>query len=96
MKLFWIKERVYQLEDFVVVTTEFGSNSKNFDGESDTETFTFQPYQFGPRIDSDKPDNDPDDGMSGDESDTETTNPRQQNSDWYASFIVVNAYICCH
>ena len=48
---------------------ESGSSLKNFDGENDGERFTIQPYQFEPRIDSDEADSNPEEGMSGDESD---------------------------
>ncbi|XP_044167094.1 P2X purinoceptor 7-like [Acropora millepora] len=63
---------------------ESGSSSKNFSGDNDSERFTIQPYQFEPRIDSDEADSIPEGGISGDESDIETTNPRLQNSDWCA------------
>ena len=75
---------------------ESGSSSKNFDGENDSERFTIQPYQFEPRIDSDEAESNPEEGMSGDESDIETVNPRLQNSDWYVSLMIVKASICCH
>ena len=67
---------------------ESGSSSKNFDGENDGERFTIQSYEFEPRIDSDEDDSNPEEGMSGDESDIETTNPRLQNSDWYFSLMI--------
>ena len=35
---------------------EYGSSSKNFSGDNDSERFTIQPYQFDPRIDSDEAD----------------------------------------
>ena len=76
-------KRVYQLEDLVVVMAESGSSFKNFTRDNDTERFTIESYQFEPRIDSDKADSNPEKGMSADESDIETTNPRLQNSDWY-------------
>lgn len=75
---------------------ESGSSSKNFYGDNDSERFSIQTYQFEPRIDSDKADSIPEGGISGDESDIETTNPRLQNSDWYVSLMIVKALICCH
>ena len=75
---------------------ESGSNSKAFDGESNAGTFTIQPYRFEPRIDSDEADSNPEESMSGDESDMEATNPRLQNSDWYVSLTIVKTSICCH
>ena len=91
MNTIWIKERVYDREEFGDVMAESGSSSKNFSGDNDSERFTIQPYQFEPRIDSDKADS-----ISGDESDIETTNPQLQNSDWYVSLMIVKALICCH
>ena len=76
--------------------TESGSSSKNFDGEKDSERFTIQPYQFEPRRDSGEADSNPEEGISGDEIDIETTNPRLQNSDWYVRLIILKASICCH
>ena len=75
---------------------ESGSSSKNFDGEKDSERFTIQPYQFEPRRDADEADSNPEEGISGDEIDIETTNPRLQNSDWYVSLMILKASICCH
>ena len=75
---------------------ESGSSSKNFDGEKDSERFTIQPYQFEPRRDSDEADSNPEEGISGDEIDIETPNPRLQNSDWYVRLIILKASICCH
>ena len=54
---------------------ESGSSSKNFSGDNDSERFSIQTYQFEPRIDSDKADSIPEGGISGDESDIETTKP---------------------
>ena len=75
---------------------ESRSSSKNFDGEKDSERFTIQPYQFEPRRDSDEADSNPEEGISGDEIDIETTNPRLRNSDWYVRLIILKASICCH
>ena len=75
---------------------ESGSSSKNFDGEKDSERFTIQPYQFEPRRASDEADSNPEEGISLDEIDIETTNPRLQNSDWYVSLMILKASICCH
>lgn len=75
---------------------ESGSSSKNFYGDNDSERLSIQTYQFEPGIDSDKADSIPEGGISGDESDIETTNPRLQNSDWYVSLMIVKALICCH
>lgn len=86
-------ERIYTLEDFVVVMAKCGCNSNSFDGERDSERFTIQPYQFEPRIDSDEADSNPEEGVSGDESDNETTNPRLQNSDWYVRLMIVKALV---
>ena len=58
---------------------ESGFSSKNFDGEKDSERFTIQVYQFEPRRDSDEANSNPEDWMSGNENDTETSNPRLQN-----------------
>ena len=69
---------------------------KYFSGDNDSERFSIQPYQFEPRIDSDEADSIPEGGISGDESDSETTNPRLQNSDWYVSLMIVKASICSH
>ena len=96
MNTIWIKERFYDREEFGDVMAESGSCSKNLSGDNDSERFTIQPYQFEPRIDSDEGDSIPERGISGDESDIETTNPRLQNSDWYVSLMIVKASICCH
>ena len=96
MNTIWIKERFYDREEFGDVIAQSGSSSKNFSGDNDSERFTIQPYQFEPRIDSDEADSIPEGGISGDESDIETTNPRLQNSDWYVSLMIVKASICCH
>ena len=96
MNTIWIKERDYDREEFGDVMAESGSSWKNFSGDNDSERFTIQPYQFEPRIDSDEADNIPEGGISGDESDIETTNPRLQSSDWYFSLMIVKASICCH
>lgn len=96
MNTIWIKERFYDREEFGDVMAESGSSSKNLSGDNDSERFTIQPYQFEPRIDSDEADSIPEGGISGDESDIETTNPRLQNSDWYVSLMIVKASICCH
>jgi len=82
----WIKERVYDQEDFVVVMAESGSSSKNFSGDNDSERFTIQPYQFEPRIDSDEADSIPEGGISGDKSDIETTNPRLEKQQKFKYF----------
>ena len=91
-----MKGRFYDREEFGDVMAESGSRSKNLSGDNDSERFTIQPYQFEPRIDSDEADSIPEGGISGDESDIETTNPRLQNSDWYVSLMIVKASICCH
>ena len=95
MNTIWIKERVYDREEFGDVMAESGSSPKNFSGDNDSERFTIQPYQFELRRDSDEADSIPEGGISGDESDIETTNPRLQNSDWYVSLMIVKASICC-
>ena len=61
-----------------------GSESDNFGEEQDVGSFSINPYQYEPRINSDDADSNPE-GRSGDESmgSDEETNPRLQNSDWY-------------
>ena len=66
--------------------SEIEVNSNNFDEEQDDQSFTIQPYQFEPRINSDAADTDiesrsSDEDMEG--SEDENTNPEQENSDWY-------------
>ena len=75
---------------------ESGSSLKTFSGDNDSERFTIQPYQFEPRIDSEKAYSIPEGGISGDESDIETTNPQLQNLDRYVRLMIVKASICCH
>ena len=90
------KRGVYDGKDFVVVMAESGSSLKNFSGDNDSERLTIQPYQFEPGIDSEEADSIPEGGISGDESDIETTNPRLQNLDRYVCLMIVKASICCH
>ena len=54
------------------------------DGESTTNSFSVQPYQFEPRRNSDKSVSD-NESISGEESEEENTNPRLENSDWYVT-----------
>lgn len=73
-----------RLENFAVIMSRSGSDSDNFDEDQGAESFTIQPYQFEPRINSDEAESHISEGLSSDESSgDETGNPRMQNSDWY-------------
>ena len=65
-----------------------GSESEFSDEEQGAQTFSIQPYQFEPRVNTDERDINAE-SLSGDESmeGSEELNPRLENSDWYV--------LCC-
>ena len=65
-----------------------GSESEFSDEEQGAQTFSIQPYQFEPRVNTDERDINAE-SLSGDESmeGSEELNPRLENSAWYV--------LCC-
>ena len=70
---------------FITLTmSNSGSESEFSYEEQGAQTFSIQPYQFEPRVNTDERDFNAE-GISGDESmeGGEELNPRLENSDWY-------------
>ena len=71
-----------------LIMSNSGSESELSDEEQGAQTFSIQPYQFEPRVNTDERDINAE-SLSGDESmeGSEELNPRLENSDWYV--------LCC-
>ena len=67
-----------------LIMSNSGSESEFSDEEQGAQTFSIQPYQFEPRVNTDERDINTE-SLSGDKSmeGSEELNPRLENSDWY-------------